>query len=193
MNEEQRSIFDKIIEDYENLMSEGIDYWARFSNLDTWQFWVNVVFLILPLIVIWFSIDKKRALLLGFYGFNVHVWFTYIDSLGVNFGTWGYPFKAIPLFPVSFALDVSLIPVVYMLVYQWTLNHRKNYYLYLTITSAFFAFIFKPILVWSGLFILLKGFNYFHLFLGYLVIMLVSKWISNIFVHFQRNEPKTSI
>ncbi|EOW8912860.1 hypothetical protein ACOVAE_003086, partial [Listeria monocytogenes] len=80
MNEEQRSIFDKIIEDYENLMSEGIDYWARFSNLDTWQFWVNVVFLILPLIVIWFSIDKKRALLLGFYGFNVHVWFTYIDS-----------------------------------------------------------------------------------------------------------------
>lgn len=59
MNEEQRSIFDKIIEDYENLMSEGIDYWARFSNLDTWQFWVNVVFLILPLIVIWFSINRR--------------------------------------------------------------------------------------------------------------------------------------
>lgn len=29
----------------------------------------------------------------------------------------------------SFALDSSLVPVTYMMGYQWTLNNKKNYYI----------------------------------------------------------------
>ncbi|RCW42373.1 hypothetical protein DFP97_11797 [Paenibacillus prosopidis] len=92
--------------------------------------------------------------------------------------------------PLSFVLDVSLVPVVYMLVYQWTVNNHKSPYLYLTLLSAVFAFIFKPILSWLDLFKLYEGVNFVTLFCGYLVLMLVSIWITAFFLHLQRSVSK---
>jgi hypothetical protein len=146
---------------------------------------VTLLLLLVPLIILYFVLNRKKALLLGFYGFNVHVWFTYIDAPGVSFGFWGYPYRAIPFFNYSFSLDVALVPVVCILLYQWVLKNNKNYYLYFTLLSAFFAFIFKPLLVAFGLFEFSRGANYFHLFIGYMTIMLVSKWITNLFIKFQ--------
>src|SRR5699024_6153519 len=73
--------------------------------------------------------DKSKALLLGFFGLNYHVWFSYTNSIGVGLGLWEYPYHVIPFLP-SFSLDAALVPVCFMLLYQWTLNHNKNIYLY---------------------------------------------------------------
>ncbi|PLR75719.1 hypothetical protein CU633_19570 [Bacillus sp. V3-13] len=178
------------IEDLKNtrlkLSNKWIEYWNTYSDFGTWEFWVNLAFLIIPLIVLYFLIDKRKALLLGFYGFNAHVWFTYIDAIGGERAFWVYPHKVFPLLPTSFALDVSFIPVVYMLMYQWTLNHKKNYYLYIFILSAILAFVFKPLLASLDLIELNRGANYFHLFLGYLTIGVISKLVTNIFVYFEK-------
>lgn len=160
---------------------------GAFFNAGTWQFWVNIAFLDLPLIALYFLIDKKKALLIGFFGFNVHVWFTNIDQFGVLRGLWNYPYYVIPFTPVSFVLDVSLVPVVYMLVYQWTINNNKNRYLYLTLVSAFLAFIFKPILTWLDLFRMYEWMNFVYLFCGYLILMLISIWITAFFLHLQKS------
>lgn len=77
-------------------------------------------------------------------------------------------------------------------MYQWTLNHNKNYYLYGVGLSAFFAFVFKPIISAMGLFEMYKGIQYWHLFIGYLVVMTLSKLITNIFVHFQSEQEADS-
>ncbi|WP_404456769.1 CBO0543 family protein [Oceanobacillus kapialis] len=180
----------KEIEDKQTENTHGfIDYWFKHSSFDTWQFWVHVILLIAPLVILYFKIDRKRALLLGFYGFNVHVWFTYIDVFGAKLGFWSYPYQIMPVITVSFGLDISFIPVVYMLLYQWVLNHDKNYYLYLTGLCLFIGFIFKPLMVAVGLFELDKGANYFHIFIGYIVIMLISKWITDLFIYFEK-KPK---
>ncbi|WP_302466510.1 CBO0543 family protein [Heyndrickxia acidiproducens] len=100
---------------------------------------------------------------------------------------WFYPYKVFPFFVTSFALDVSLIPVLYMFVYQWTLNHKKNYYSFMILLSAFLAFVFKPVLSMLNLFKLYNGANYFHLFIGYLLIAFVSKIITNLFIYFEKN------
>ncbi len=52
---------------------------------------------------------QKKALLLGFFGFNIHVWFTYADIVGARYSVWSYPFQAIPFLTVSFGLDASLV------------------------------------------------------------------------------------
>jgi hypothetical protein len=174
-----------------NASYAGIDYWQRYS-FGTWQFWVNVAMLILPLVMLYFLIDRKKALLLGFFGFSVHILFTYIDSFGASFGLWNYPFKALPLLPVSFALDVSLVPVSFMLLYQWTLNNNKNYYVYFIGLSVVFAFIFKPIMTSLGLFQLNRWAHYYHLFLGYMIISVLSKWITNLFLHFLKEGERSS-
>lgn len=74
-----------------------------------------------------------------------------------------------------------MVPVAFMLIYQWTLNNHKNYYLYSIITAALFAFILKPILVSIGLFRMYGEINYFHLFLGYVLVLLIAKFITWLF------------
>ena len=187
MNEEQSRHLENLKHSSHDLGFDWIDYWQTYSNIDTWQFWVNIVLFVVPLVVLFFKLDRKRAFHLGFFGYSCHVLSTYIDAYSTRFAFWEYPYKVIPILPISFGLDTSLIPVVYMLVYQWTLNRNKNYYIVITFVAGFFSFIFKPILSSVNLFQLSESTTYFHLFLWYLLGGLLSKWITNIFLKFEKN------
>lgn len=123
---------------------------------------------------------------IGFYGFNIHAWFTYSDTIAMRTSHVTYPFQAIPVLPVNFALDASFVPVSFMLLYQWCINHNKNVFLYGMILSAFFAFIFKPLLVLVNLMQINKGFNYIYLFLNYVVILFLAVVITKVFTHINR-------
>lgn len=159
-------------------------YWEQYSGFHTWQFWLQIVMFVTPLLLIYFKIDRNKALLMGFYGFNIHVWLSYIDRFGTNQGYWGYPYQMIIHLPNSIVLDASLTPVLFMLVYQWTINNKKNYYLYITLLCAFFSFIFKPLLVLHHFFKFYQDANYLYLFIGYIIIMVFSKFITDIFLSF---------
>jgi len=43
-----------------------INYWYQYSNLSTWQFWINVFAVILSLVVLYFFIDRRHVFLVGF-------------------------------------------------------------------------------------------------------------------------------
>jgi len=143
------------------------------------------------IIVIYLFIDRRKALLLGFFGFNIHVWLTKFDEIAVANELWNYPYVLNPFATASFSLDAAFAPVVFMLVYQWTLNHNKNYYLFATGVCLFLSFLWRPFLSILGFFQINQGINYFYLFLGYILVMLISKWITNIFVHFQKEATST--
>ncbi|WP_462412960.1 CBO0543 family protein [Neobacillus sp. Marseille-QA0830] len=167
------------------------DYWLQYSALNQWHFWAVLALLLVPLILLLLFMDRKKALLLGFYGYNVHVFFSYIDAFGANKSFWFYPYKVLPVFPSSFSLDVSFVPVSYIFLYQWTLNKNKNYYLYMIGLAMILSFIFKPILSALELFQLDREANYFHLFLGYVLVGIVAKLVTNLFLYLQRH-PKRS-
>jgi hypothetical protein len=187
MNEEQSKQLNGLKETSRELAQDWVDYWQTYSYFDTWQFWVNVALLIIPLIFLYIMLDRTKAFHIGFFGFAAHILSTYIDGYSTRFGHWEYPYKIIPLLPINFGLDTSLIPVVIMLVYQWTLNRNKNYYVALIIVAALFAFVLKPILSFFDLFQLSKGSNYFHLFLWYISGGILAKWVTNIFLSFEKN------
>ncbi|PZD95770.1 hypothetical protein DNH61_09945 [Paenibacillus sambharensis] len=186
---EQMGILEHLRQGYKSNSSELLNYWINYSHLGTWQFWLCAAILIVPLIVVYLYIDRGKAFHIGFFGFNVHTWFSHIDTYGVLHGLWEYPYQVIPFTPVSFMLDVSLVPVSYMLVYQWAINHGRSRYLFLTLLSAGFAFVFKPIMTSIGLFKLHEWMNYLLLFCGYMVIMLVSVWITVFFQRLQQTSP----
>jgi hypothetical protein len=187
MNEGQVKSFERLGRIQKELSDGWMDYWSKYSNIDTWQFWVNLFLFLLPLIILFFAIDRKRAFHIGFFGYSVHMMAGYIDGFATRHGFWEYPFKIIPFLPISITLDTSLIPVVYMLVYQWTLHRKKNYYLYAIVVSALFALVLKPILAALHLFQLDNGANYFYLFLCYLFGSFAAKWITNVFVFLKKN------
>jgi hypothetical protein len=187
MSDAQREALHKLIKEQQEGSHQWLKYWLEYSAFDTWQFWFHVVMFLSPLIILYFAMDWKRALQLGFYGFNVHVWFGYFDDFGSTQGLWTYPYKMIPFVAHSLGMDASLVPVSFILVYQWTIKHNKNYYLYTLLLSVFLSFILKPIFVMHNLFKFNSWANYFHLFLTYIVILVLSKAITDIFLRFQKN------
>ncbi|MDR4948102.1 CBO0543 family protein [Neobacillus cucumis] len=168
-----------------------IDYWIKYSSFDDWQFWVILGFLIVPLIFLFFFMDRSKSLLLGFYGYNVHVFFTYIDLFGTNNTYWFYPYKLLPILPSSFALDAVFVPVSYIFVYQWALNHNKNYYLSIIGLSIILAFVIKPIMEALRLVQFDKGANFLHLLFGYILVGIVAKQVTNLFLYLQNKSHKS--
>lgn len=98
-----------------------------------------------------------------------------------------YPYQMLPFLP-SFSLDGSIIPVAVMLVFQWTLKHEKNFYLYAVILAAIFGFGFKPLLTSMGLFEPYKWVNFFHIFLIYLFLYIGGYLITKLFMKWQEDE-----
>ncbi|MEW9108922.1 hypothetical protein ACQCT6_06370 [Cytobacillus gottheilii] len=185
MAENQIKQFDQIVKMGEQAQKALNDYWLEFSLYTSFEYWLMVSILIVPLIILFFKIDKNQIFLMGFYGYSVHVIFGYVDLYTKNSGFLNYPFPVIPMLP-GISLDSSLVPVTFMLVYQWVVNHQKNYILYMGITSAFLAFVFKPILVALGLIRLYGNTNYFHLFLAYLLVITIAKFLTNVFLWMEK-------
>jgi hypothetical protein len=160
-----------------------LDYWQHYSDFSTWQFWFILALFTVPLIFIWFFLDRTRPFYLGFYGFAVHIFFTYMDALGSTRAYWTYPYNLIPFLPSNIALDTSLVPTLYIFGYQWAMKHKKSYYLPMIIISAFMAFIFKPIITVMGLFQMHHWVRYYHLFFIYVLVGIIAKIIADVFTY----------
>ncbi|ERN53902.1 hypothetical protein M3689_14865 [Alkalihalophilus marmarensis] len=188
MDQEQRTLYENIQATKEQLSQVELEYWNLYSSFTTLEFWVIfLLFFVAPLVVLYFVIDRRRIFLLGFYGFNIHVWFGYIDTAGDRMGFWGYPFEMIPFLSGNISLEAALVPILFMLVYQWTLNHKKNFYVYSLLLSVLLSFIVKPLLTMHLFFELHNGTTYVHLFILYVIIFLFSKLITNVFIKMHRN------
>lgn len=187
MNEQQRSFFDRLVSIQEKYTKEAHEYWSMYSGLDTWQFWMIVLMLVFPLIILFIVIDRKRLFIIGFFGFAVHMLFSYADAIGIRFGLWSYPYQILPFLP-SFSLDGSIIPIAIMLVFQWTLKHDKNFYLYATLLALVFGFGFKPLLTAIGLFQSYKWVNYFYIFLIYLLLYIGAYLLTRLFMKWQESD-----
>ncbi|UFU00078.1 hypothetical protein KO561_03690 [Radiobacillus kanasensis] len=186
----QNEYFEKLVSIRETLKEAGTEYWQLYSDFSTWQFWVVCFILFAPLVILLFTIDRKNIFQIGFFGFAVHVLFAYIDSFGIQYGLWGYPYQVFPFLP-SLSLDASIIPISIMLVYQWTLKHDKNFFIYAIITAAIFGFGFKPFLVLIGLFEKYKWVNYLIIFFIYIVLFLLGYLLTRLFQRMQKKSLDT--
>ncbi|MEK4669970.1 CBO0543 family protein [Niallia sp. FSL R7-0271] len=187
MKEEQRLLLEEIRKAEIAQSDRWLSYWQQYSNMDTWQFWVVLMMFLLPLLVLILFIDRKKVFQLGFYGYGIHLFFAIIDSFGVIKGLWIYPYKLLPGLPASIALDSSFVPVTYILLYQYILNNKKNYYIWMLMLCLVFAFFLKPLMVGLGLFRFGGRENFLMLFWGYAAVALIPKWITDFFMYLLNN------
>ncbi|WP_166241543.1 CBO0543 family protein [Paenibacillus turpanensis] len=189
MTKTQEEQLIQLNEKMSSVMNDWTAYWQTYSSIDTWPFWVSALIFVLPLVVFYFAIDKSKVFQVGFFGFTAHVIAVYVDLYAVFHRMWMYPYKVYSFPPASFGVDAALIPVAYALLYQWTLNHRKNYYLYSTLLAGLFSFVIKPLMSYFDLFRLLET-NYFTLFLLYLFGGFGAKWLSDLFTYAHNQSVK---
>lgn len=187
MNKDQIGLIEEIRKAEIHQSERWINYWHDYSHFHTWQFWVVLGMLILPLIALFLFIDRRKVFQLGFYGYGVHVFFAMTDSFATTRGWWTYPYKLLPGIPANLALDSSFVPVIYIFLYQYTLNKSKNYYLWLLLLSLVLAFFLKPLLLGIGLFRFGGKENFMLLFYGYITVGLISKWITDFFIYLTKS------
>lgn len=153
-------------------------YWNTYSGLDTWQFWVTFLLFALPLVLLFFTVDRDRVFEVLFFGYTVHILWTYASIILERMNFMNHTYFLLPFLPYSLNVTVSILPVGFLLVYQYTTKHKKNFYLYSILLSAVFAFVFATLEEWMGLLEFHKGANNFHVFLVDITVVFISYWFT---------------
>ncbi|WML50080.1 CBO0543 family protein [Neobacillus sp. PS3-34] len=133
----------------ERAMHELINtYWYQTSFL-TPKWWFLVILSIVPAIIWWFVVDKKRITEVTAFGLFYGVAATILDSIGSNMMLWTYRIRLTPFMdPQFYPYDVGIVIIPFMLVFQrWGKNFKK-FALYSLLLSFMLAFVAEPVMEW---------------------------------------------
>jgi hypothetical protein len=170
--------WDQIYKKSEELNELTTSYWNHYANMETWQFWVGIALLVFPLIFLYYTIDRKRIFEILFFGYTVHVFWTYIDITLESYTYFVHKYFLAPIFPYALNLTASVLPVGFLLLYQYCSNNNKNFYLFTLLLSAAYAFVFASIEEYLGLLEFRKGMNQFYVFLIDVAIAYLAYWLT---------------
>lgn len=141
----------------------------------TWHWWLLAALFIVPWLVWWKVVDRKRIFEILTYGFMVMLAASLFDAIGVELDLWEYHYQFIPLLDVFIVYDVSVIPVIYMLIYQY-FHTWKSFIISSIVVSAIFSFVAEPILVGLSYHCLLQW-EYYYSFPIYIAIAVAFKYL----------------
>lgn len=175
-----RQYWNQIFKQNDELNSLISSYWHDYSNLGTWQFWLVVSFMVSPLILLYFTVDRKRIFEIFFFGYTVHILWSYVDIAMGRYGYLVHHYFLTPILPYAINVTASVFPVGFLLLYQYCTNRNKNFYWYVVLLSAVFAFGFATIGVYLGFIEMRKGLTQSHLFLLHIVIPYSAYWLTKL-------------
>ncbi|MEH7119219.1 hypothetical protein V7128_17650 [Neobacillus vireti] len=159
-------------------------FWQEHSDWGNWQFWVLLLCLLVPLIVLFIKLDRNRTLEILFFGYTVHMLWTYTDLILIRQGYVDHHYFLTPFLPQALGITASLIPVSFMLLYQYCLIQAKPFILWTTGLSAIFSFGLAPIEKMVDLVSIFKGFTIVHLFFIDITISMIAYGMTHFFVRF---------
>jgi hypothetical protein len=130
----------------------------------SYRWWLLVVFLVAPWII-WVKLaDRRKLPELLLVGTLVMIVTLLLDVLGYNVDFWDYPVEILPLgVPGALPFDLSMVPVPYMLIYQYC-STWKSYLLALLAMAVVYAFIGEPLANWLDLVVYMKWTNLYSFF-----------------------------
>lgn len=159
------------------LTSARIAEWLQ-SEVLHYKWWILLALFCVTVFLLWKKAGKARLVELTIYTAIVVIFIIVLDELGEELTLWYYPVDIIPLFPPISAVDITCMPLVYMVIYQ-RFGTWGKFLIATLIMSTVFCFVFEPIFVWSGIYTMLTWKSYYG-FPIYFAIAVVSKWVVNV-------------
>jgi hypothetical protein len=127
-------------------------YWHE-NNFLTLRWWFLVVLSIIPAILWWLVVDKKKLVENTSYGLFYGVAAIFLDSIGSNAMVWTYPVRLTPfLNPQLYPYDVGVVIIPFMLIYQKFGHSFKKFLVATGLLSLFLAFIAEPSMVYLDIY-----------------------------------------
>jgi len=152
-----------------------IEHWLG-KDFGSWRWWVLLALLIVPWYIWYRLVDKKRIVEFVLFGLILMGFTVTLDELGFVLSLWNYPVDVIPIFPRLTSIDYTVVPIIYMLTYQY-FSTWKSFFWALVVISSVFSFVVEPIIVYLGFYVLIKWL-YLYSLIVYIVMGLLSLWIA---------------
>ncbi|MFD0953707.1 CBO0543 family protein [Virgibacillus natechei] len=144
----------------------------------TYQWWLLLVVSI-GLWVIWaLLVDKRRLNAILLVGLLVSLMALAFDEIGILLALWAYDYYLVPFTSKLYPVDLAIVPVFFMLLYQYV-RAWKPYLLVLTLLTLFAVIVAEPLFVALDIYILLVWEHWYsapiYILMGIFVKWLVDK------------------
>lgn len=160
-------------------------YWHE-NNFMKARWWFLVSLSIVPAIIWWIVVDKKKLIENTAFGLFYGVAAIFLDSIGSNAMVWTYPVRLTPYInPQLYPYDVGVVIIPFMLVYQRFSYSFKKFFIATGVLSSFLAFIAEPGMVWLDIYMELTW-KHIYSFPIYWLLGLVCWGIINKFKSFEK-------
>lgn len=110
------------------------------------RWWFVIASIAIAYALWWKYADKHRLTQILLYGSFIAVFRVIMDDAGASIGLWVYSIKPLPLGHALFLNDLTIVPLGFMLVYQYCHSWQK-FFFWTVIAEAIYSFVFLPILV----------------------------------------------
>jgi hypothetical protein len=160
----------------------GYQRWITMELFSTG--WFIMVGVLVVIYTVWLKlVDKRRLRDLLLLGSLIAVGFTVADTFLIgNWGVSSYNVSLFPGRPPLFVLSLTVGPIMFMLIQQYTTSW-KEYLTWTAIGSAAIAFGLMPFYVWVGILQFYKWNYIYHFFLTFTAGTIgraILLWIINI-------------
>lgn len=166
--------YEPILEAKRRLYELQYEHWLQ-NELFTWQWWALLAMLIVPWVVWWRLVDRRRTASILCYGLVIMFLVITMDALGIVFEYWIYPIKLIPIIPHLVPIDWSMLPVWHMLIYQYFPRWRA-FALAELAASVLLAFAGEPFAEWIGIYRVVNWYHHWSVPI-YWAKALAGKWL----------------
>lgn len=143
------------------------------TELFTLRWWLLLALLAVTAWIWWIKADKKRLTELSLYTSIIIIFIIVLDELGDELSLWYYPVDLLFIFPPTTAINVSSMPLIYMLIYQ-RFKAWPGFVAVTAVMALVFCFVFEPIAIWAGIYQPLTWKSYYG-FPIYMAIALLAK------------------
>ncbi|WP_101845444.1 CBO0543 family protein [Halobacillus sp. Marseille-P3879] len=166
--------YEKIRNMHEQLTEMRYDYWISY-NVFTFQWWLLLIVLIIPWIVWWKLVDKRRLNHILLFGTILMIFIIMLDDFGLEQHLWSYPYLLTSVPTRLLPVDQGIMIVAHMLVYQY-FPRWKKFIIANAVMAVIFTFIFEPLSVWLGIYQLENWRHIYSLPIYFLKVVLI-KWL----------------
>jgi hypothetical protein len=135
----------------------------------------TVIFILLSYVLCFKLLDKRRLSQILLFGSLITVMITLFDIIGVEYTRWAHLTRVFPIMPTLFLLDYTIMPLYYMLIYQYCRNW-KIYIIWNAIAAGLISFALFPLLTFLKMFEL-NNWRYAYFFPCIFTFGLVSRAI----------------
>jgi len=144
----ESDLMTKLIQTQRDLSTIRYQHWHEYE-LYTLNWWLLIFLALLPWIVWWRLVDKRQIKEYLLVGLLTALMSLIMDYIGGEKLFWVYPVTIYPILPRLIEMDIAILPVFYMLIYQY-FTKWKSYVVALIVLCSVLSFIAEPLYSLSG-------------------------------------------